>query len=155
MEMLMRVEVCGVFPDQAPKSGKLPGRLPAYGLEVFLGNNLVKLGPIPISATPFSEVEMQPHTQAWAFFGIGGGLESGRPQHHEAGAGDDPCIVRFDNAAIHTGTLPEVIGIHNQESFPVRRPHPQSTASLSSLPSTFTCRKHSLAIARAARLWLQ
>src|SRR5262249_4770587 len=126
MEMLMRVEVRGIFSDQASKSGKLPGRLPAYGLEVFLGNNLVKLGPIPISATPFSEVEMQPHTQAWVFLGIGGGLASGRPSHHEADAGDDPRLVRFDNAAIHTGALSEVIGVHDQVSLPFRRPHTHS-----------------------------
>src|SRR5436305_4715143 len=43
-----------------------------------------------------------------------GRIDSRRPAHHQTRAGYHAAFMRFDNAAINSGTLAEIIRIHDQ-----------------------------------------
>src|SRR5262245_53466274 len=70
-------------------------------------------------------------------------LFHGAASHHQARAGDDAMLMTFDDAAIDTAALAEVIGIHNESTLA----HPAPTSLRNAAP-TLGEEKYSSASAR-------
>src|SRR5438876_11541821 len=93
-----------------------------------------------------------------------GCIESRGPAHHQTRAGYNATFMRFDNAAVNTGALAEIIRVHDQvlaRSHLFRIPkfqisnsksRIQNPKSLISFASTVSALKYSSAIALAPRL---
>src|SRR2546426_12562897 len=100
-----------------------------------------------------------------------GCIESRGPAHHQTRAGYNATFMRFDNAAVNTGALAEIIRVHDQvlarshlfqnskfqipnSGFQISnsKSRIQNPKSLISFASTFSALKYSSAIALAARL---
>ena len=89
--VLVRVEVRGVAPDQLPEAVELAAEL-----------------------LPRLEVEAEGEIRvARKRFRHGGG---GLTERHQAGAGDDPLLMRGEDPFVDGGRQPEVVGVDNQEA---------------------------------------
>ena len=74
-------------------------------------DNFVKLTPFAIAANPFAQINMHSNAQIAVLLRILRGFGDCGMPHHEAGAGEYPAFMRFDDAAIHAPAQAEVIGI--------------------------------------------
>src|SRR5579859_5548168 len=122
MHVLMRVNVGWIAANQFPEDIELKSRLFKNRQGIILVCHAVELGPVAIAtASPFSQVEMKPNAQCGMRTGVFAGLSGSRPANHEAGAGDDPLLMRPDNAAIDAWAAAKVISVHDQKFLAILR----------------------------------
>src|SRR5206468_3639670 len=71
----------------------------------------------PLSAVegPLTKIDMQTQAESRMVSGVVCGLSGGRPTYHQAGAGHDAVLMSFDDAAVHTAALAEIIGVHDEK----------------------------------------
>ena len=119
MHVLVRVDVRRIAAHQPAKGLELAMKLRADGRHVVLLDDLVDARPVVVAPGPFAQVEMQADAEHRMGTRISGSLGGGGPAHHQARAGYDAALVRFDDAAIHALALTEIVGVDDDE--PARR----------------------------------
>src|SRR4029079_18021395 len=66
VNVLVRVEMRGVAPEQASEGAELPFDLPSHRPLVLQRNPEIGALPLSICVEPLAEIDVQPHREAWA-----------------------------------------------------------------------------------------
>ena len=82
MDVLVRIEMAGVVPNQTPERGELPRYLFFQLCNVIQRHNLIERYPIPVSIGPFTEIDVQAKAETTAVSAVRGGFSGSRPTHH-------------------------------------------------------------------------
>jgi hypothetical protein len=114
MNVLMRVQMGRIAAHQLPEGFQLPGNLPGNRGRVTNGNHLIHRPPRLINEHPLTQINVKSNGQSGMAPGIGRCRLGLRGADHQAGARDDPLLMRPDDSTIHSPTEPKVIGVDYQ-----------------------------------------
>src|SRR6266542_3534931 len=129
--MLVGVEMGRIATEQLTERGDLTIHLLADGIAVRW-DNLIEWDPLAPSEGPLAKIEVQPDAEVWMLTRIGRRLPGRRPPDHGAGGSQDAVLERPDDAAIHPGTLPEVVRVNDQDAAVHQRIPSRSAAETAS-----------------------
>src|SRR5262245_42437315 len=121
VHVLMRIEVRWFALYEAAKRLELARNLVPDSRAVAQVHDVIDRTPCFIHADPLAEIDVETDTQRWSSAGVTGGRARTRPPHHQAGTGDDPRSVAFDDAGVDPLALAKVVGIDNDASHRKRR----------------------------------
>src|SRR4051812_17536362 len=116
--MLMRIKMRRRPRHQLLEKGELAAQFRFDRRPIARRNNLINRAPFPRSVPPFRNIEVQSYAELRMLTRVSRSLPGGGIAHHETGAGDDPTLMRFDDAAVDVCADPEVIGIHDETAVP-------------------------------------
>src|SRR5258708_3696393 len=114
MPVLMGINMRGISSHQVVERRHLLLHFLGHSDGIIFFNDLIELAPFTIAISPLPEIEMQTYAQFRVLFSVRGGLRSDGPPYHQAGTSHNSVFMGFDDAAVHSGTLSEVVGVDDQ-----------------------------------------
>src|SRR5215471_4475790 len=112
----MRIDMRRRAPNKVTESVHLPRDLSGYGVRVVFIDDLIETNPIAVSERPLAKIEVQAGAQACVRSRILRCCWRGGPSHHKACTGENALLMRLYDAIVHAGTLPEIVGVDDNES---------------------------------------
>src|SRR4249920_811915 len=110
----MRVDVAGLSAHQIEKNFELVSHFALDGGLIVQANDCIKGYPAAAAINPFAQIEMETEAKLRMGSRVEHGFAGRQPPGHQTRAGDNPMLVRFDNAPVYAWALAKVVGVHDQ-----------------------------------------
>lgn len=151
MNVLMRIDVSRVAPQQLLEKLELPVDFSSDGMAIFERRSNILFAPLTISKGPFAQIQVQTDAQIRMQACELNRVSDSVAQHHQAGTGDNALRVRGNNSAIDARGQTKVVGIYDQYDGCVHATVARQLMWFSNRESTLSESKNSVANCRAQR----